>query len=620
MTGRWLVRFSTGSGILRADLRLDRQAEGLSGSLVLQSSDDPPVTIRDGRVGPGGEFAFLVDGPEAMRVTGRLLGDGLAGQAALERGRLWSWTAQRLPDGAEFYAALPRFRAAQLEIGRNLDALALPGAWVAAAAGPTGILARATGLAEAAGVAPIPADSIRAYGFLPSLGLSRREALLPAMASALASLRAALPRDAQPDFDALFRPRGTWVTDLHDAALAVARQRFRTLTWDDARPALAAARLLPADQPAGTAEIPLAIYRLAVLRDQDSTAFQAARERLPRGGRGAAQMTEALLDGYRAAAPWQGAAVAFLLTAPWVGQGGRRVSPAALVRAAWAPDEPSVPAIRPHFFGYPEAVPSVGLPAAAVGRIIIPENWAAEQWAERRGALAVLGVLRQLDPGVGTNTILQAGGPSLLTTVGREGASTAAGFLEPGDAIVEDPGAPPLFALATAIHEWQHLLMERHRLSMPEGGTLQADAVGLRVVASDPFLAEGFAEWMSERVLAPIVAQVPLVGLGDGWKLAVLEANNGADPHVLGLQMMRALEAAMGAPDRAMAAVLSRGESPAAVAAGVPAWRASPLPDRRVPIDGRRRLVPETIFTVEDGVGDVSATVIRVLDDRPGVR
>jgi len=612
VTGRWFMRLTTGSGVMRADLRLDRRGDVLTGALVLETSDGPPVPIREGRIEAGGGFTFVVDAPEAMQFTGRLVGADLAGQVALERGRIWAWTAQRLPEGAEFYAALPRFRASQLVIGRNLDELTLPGAWVAAAGTESGIPQRAAALAEAAGLSPIPADSIRAYGFLPSMGLSRRDLLVPAMTGALMGIRARLPREEQAGFDALFRPRGAWVLDLYDAALAVARQRYRTLGWEDARPALAAAGLLPANQPPGTALVPLAVYRLAVLRAQDSAGYESALGRLSRGGRPAAQATEALVDGFRAAAAWQAQAVAFLLTARWLEDGNRRISPAAVVQEAWGGEALPVPAIETHFFGYPEAVPSVGIPPGAAARVVGPDNWAGEQWIAARGAPDLLRVLHQLELRLGANLTLDADGPSFLTTVGREAAASVAGFLEPRDAIVQDPGAPPLFALATSIHEWQHLLMERHRLSLAEGGTLQPDGAGLRVVSSDLFLAEGFAEWMSERVLAPVVAQVPLVGVGDAWKLAVLEANNSADPHVLGLLMMRALETALGGAEQARAAILADGDAPAAVAARVPAWRTSALPDRRVPVQGRRRIVPETLFSVEDGVGDVQSAVIHV--------
>jgi hypothetical protein len=48
------------------------------------------------------------------------------------------------------------------------------------------------------------------------------------------------------------------------------------------------------------------------------------------------------------------------------------------------------------------------------------------------------------------------------------------------------------------------------------------------------------------------------------------------------------------------------------VAAAVPTWRASTAPDRILQVRRQRRLVPETQFTVEDRVGDVTGAWIRV--------
>ncbi len=614
------MRVSSGSTILRGDLRLEQRGNALTGSLALESSDGPPVAIQAGRVGTGGDVEFSVDGPESMRFTGRRNGAGLAGQVGVDRGRAWQWTAERLPEGAEFYAALPRFRVVQLTLGRNVTEIRLPGAWVAAAEQGDGAAARAAALATAAGLTPIPADSIRDLGYLPALGLARRAELVPALVRALEAIRADLPPGERPQFDALFRPRGEWLVDLHAAALDAARHRFRSATWEDAEPALAGSGLLPSNLPAGASIIPIALYRLAVLRERDSLAFEAARDRLQRGGDASARVTDALLDGYRDAAPWQGQAVAFLLSANWVQDARGRTSLAGLMRAAWDDPDLPIPAIRPRFFGIPEAIPRVGIPGEAVRRMVVPENWAAEQWAAFRGAGAVLDVVRRLRLDIGVNTTLDADGPWLVTSVAREAAATPAGFLESLDEIVEDPGSPPLFAVATALHEWQHLLMERYRLLQEDEGTLQPAGTGLRYVAADLFLAEGYAEWATARMLAPVLARVPMLGVGDAQKLAVLEAEDAANPHVLGLQMLRALDAALGSPDAARNLVFAHADSPAAVAAAVPAWRHAETPDRVLAARGQRKLTPETIFTIEDGVGDVIGARIRVAPDPSATR
>ena len=612
VTGRWHVRLYTGATDLRGDLRLLQDGTALSGSLVVEWSDAAPVPIEEGAIDGAGELTFSVNAGEKMRFSGRRSGTGLAGQVALSRGRVWSWIAQLVDDRTEFYAARPRFRSPQLVIGRNLTELRLPGAWVSAAEAGPSLAAQAAELAIAAGLPPIPSDSIAAYAFLPALGVSKRAQMVAVMVSALSAIRADLPAASRPRFDAFFHPRDRWVVDLHDAALNDARLRVRNASWLGAEPALAAAGLIPQGLPPGTAVVPLALYRLAVLRERDSLAFQAAADRLPLGGPGSAQMADALLNGYRDAASWQGQALEFLLTAEWVREGGARTSPAAMVRAAWARPDLALPRIRPHYFGYPEAVPRVAVPDAVVGRLVVPENWSAGQWALRHGPAGVLNVLRQLDLGVGSHTTLETDGPSLLTSVAREAAATPAGFLEPADEILEDPGNAPLFAVATAIHEWQHILMEEYRFGLREGGTLRGEPPSLSLQASDLYLAEGFAEWMAARVLAPILVRTPIVGVGDARKLAVLETASGLDPHVLGLRMLRALDAATGSPETTRALVLAHGDEPAALAAAVPAWRGSTAPDRVFPARGQRRLVPETQFTIEDRVGDVVGSWIRV--------
>ena len=78
-------------------------------------------------------------------------------------------------------------------------------------------------------------------------------------------------------------------------ALDLARRRARGLIWEDARPALDAAGLLPPTAPPAVAILPLTLYRLAVLRARDSAAFEATRERLSRGGQASAQVAEAVV-------------------------------------------------------------------------------------------------------------------------------------------------------------------------------------------------------------------------------------------------------------------------------------------------------------------------------------
>lgn len=610
VAGRWHLRLATGTTTVRGELDLRQRGTALSGSLVLETSEDPPVPLQDAAVTSHGELRFVVDNGEPLRFAGALRGDTLAGDVTAAPGLVWRWTATRLAPDAEFYAAIPRFRATQLALGAESDVSRIPAPWVDAARTEPPFRLHAESLAQAAGVPAIPPGSARAATVLSGLGLLDREATVPALQRALAAIRERLAPAERARFDALFRPRGAWLVDLHDAALDAARQA-RPVTWADALPALDAAGLLPSDQPPGTALVPLALYRATWLRQRDSAAYGAARQALARTAGASARSAEALLDGYLRAGEWQAQAVRFLLAAAWVPSGGTVTSPHALLRRQWALDSINLPDVHPRYFGYPQAVPRVAMPDTVVSRLVRPENWSGRQWVEHRGSAALLDVLRRLDPAVAPDAVLALDGEWTLVTPAREAASTPAGFLESRDAILLDPGIPPIYAVTTAVHEWEHLLMARARLLAPEGGMLRAQGQGLRVIPPDPFMAEGFAEWSTARLLAGAEEVVPAVGVGEARKLALLEADDPDDAHVLGYRLLQALAAAMGSVERARSAVLAAADAPTAVAAAVPAWAAAGSAPVEFPARAARRLIPEAEFTIEDGVGDVTAIVIR---------
>lgn len=609
VAGRWHLRLSTGAAILRGDLRLVPKGTQLSGTLVLDTSDDPPVPIADGRIARDGSFTFTADVGEPVAFRGGPTGTGLAGTAQPAQGRAWQWTAERIAEGAEFYAALPRFRAAQLRLGRDQDVTLIPAGWVSAAEREPPLAPEAESLATSAGLPAIPAESIRAVTVLAGLGLQRRDEMRSAMIRTLEQLEGRQSGAGRARFQALFHPRGAWLVDLHDAALGAAR-RAAPVTWEGARPALEAAALVPPDLPPGTALVPLALYRTASLRESDSAAYAQARARLGADGSASARAALLLLDGYVDAAEWHAQAVSFLLGQMPTGTGAAQTSIAGLVREQWGAAAAQVPVIRAYSFGYPEAVPRVGVPPEVMSRVVWPENWAGREWLSRRGAAALLAVLRRLQLTFPPGATLEAGGDWFLTSAATEAASTPTGFLEPRDEILLDPGIPPLYAVATAVHEWQHLLMTRHRLALGQGGMLRAEGGGLRLVPSDPYLAEGFAEWMTGRALAPLQGTLPVLGVGEARKLALLEAEDPADSHVLGLRLLRALAAAVG-EDAAFATVLAHGESADLAGRMVSAWQADTMPARAFPVRAGRRLVPETRFTIEDGVGDVTGVWIR---------
>jgi hypothetical protein len=213
--------------------------------------------------------------------------------------------------------------------------------------------------------------------------------------------------------------------------------------------------------------------------------------------------------------------------------------------------------------------------------------------------------------------LLQAGSESIrLTTVPRQSQESLNGFLEPQDLIAIDPGYSPLLALGTVVHEWQHLLFRRMQLEA-FAAALRADPMVLvKLPGIEPYLAEGFAEWSSDRILAPLHDRWPLLGLGELEKRAAMAEGNPDDHHSIGHALVRALGAALGDPASTTRLLLLNAEHPARIASEPAlrrAWkRYGHAPDYVLAVPARKILVPEVTFTVEDGFPDVIASRIVV--------
>jgi hypothetical protein len=619
VAGRWRIALDGAGAPQQGDLRLDASGPRLTGQLLLESMDSGPLPV-SGRILSDGTVQFTVALPDSARFAGHLEGNRLEG--VVEGAAPRSWSGERIPPTLEFYAALPRFTLHQLVAGRSDSLLRLPGPWLAAARATPGlasVLRDYAALADRAAIRPLDAAALGADGQLRLFGLGRRSELLGPLRATLDSIRGAIPSDSvRARFDYLFRPRGAWIVDLPDAALFRARLRIRALTWDAAMPALRAAGRVSADARAEDA-VPLALYRLVLLRSTDSAAVEDVLATMRRTEPASAGAVAALLDGYREAEPWYLAAVEFLLAAPWIPEGGGR-SPADLVRRLWredaaallAGDSLPLPALRLQLFGYPQAVPRYGVPRALFDALVAVDNWSASQWLARHGPSGVLAALHELPADSGPATTVSRGDELLrLTSVRRQAQESTNGFLEPQDAVVLDPGYEPLFALGTVVHEWQHLILERLRLAAVARAARGARTV--RLGAADPYLAEGFAEWQTERALAPAAARWPLVALGEAEKRARLAAADSTDPHVLGYLLFRAA-AAVAAPLRFVPSLVRHADDAVAFAAAPPLagrwprYARAPRWTHRSP--SRQVLVPETTFTVEDGVADLVSSRI----------
>ena len=526
-------------------------------------------------------------------------------------------------------ATLPRFTLREIVTGSNDTASRIPGPWLRAAlmARPDSLaMARYRKWARLSGVTPIEGKALASERSHYVMGLYRREELARSLRHTLGAIRSNIPGDTtRARFDHLFRPRGEWVVDIHGAALNWSRGRAPEISWDWARRALVGAHWIDSADNLGVEAVPRALYGLMVLAASDSSAFKRARADLWRADSASAAAVLLLLTGYSEAQKWHTDVLKFFLSERWVDEGAQGRSLADYVHADWhhhggtgGRATTPLPDIRARLFGHPQAVPHYGVPPALFHRLVSADNASARQWLERHGQAGLLHILGRLPPGDTSLVLLQTGSESIrLTTVPRQSRESLNGFLEPRDAIAIDPGYSPLLALGTLVHEWQHLLFRRSQLESFAAKPRQRQQAVVELPGIDPYLAEGFAEWSAERILAPLVARWPILALGEGVKRAGLAHENAADDHhSIGYALVRALASALGDPG-ATAELLRRNAEYSAPIADHPAarraWKAYwGTPDRVFAVPLRKILIPEVTFTVEDGFPDVVASRILI--------
>lgn len=613
--GRWAMLLSGGvRGVSRGELRLT----GNSGTLWLES-DTAPVPLSGVQLGRS-TVQFTRTGSQQIAFTGLLRGDVLQGTARADTGAPRIWTATRLQELTEYYPMLPKFTLRQIISGRRDTVSHLPGMWVAAArSGPDDFGSRYRDLATAAGLTPLSGGALQHQGPQRALGLARRDEIVAASRTTLEKIRAQIPSVAvRSAFDRIFKPRGAWLVDVHDAASAFARAASPGAGFADAASALKSVGWLPADSAVSDARVMAALYRLRGLKDSDSTLVNSLLEAMQRADPGHANSAFILFRAYDAAFEWHSVALRFLLDAPWIGDGGP-ASLSARMRASWGDSLP-MPAIESRYFGSPQAVPRYGVPAPLFHQLVRADNWSAERWLERHQAAALLDALRLLPPGFAPDAEVTTPDEVFrLTTVRQEAGSRDNGFLEPHDAIAVDAGYMPLLALAAALHEWEHLAFEARRRLRDVADT----SAVVTLHGSDPYVAEGVAEWRTDQLLRPLGAEFPLLLAGEAEKRARLSADT-TEPHALGYLLVRALaDAVPEAPER-LGMLLEAADNPTSVTSR-PALRAAwaryaAARDVAYGGVGRRALIPETTFTVEDGFPDPVAVRVIVKDGKAGSR
>ncbi len=344
-------------GMLRAELRLADQR----GTLWLET-DSAPVPLTEVHL-DGATVRFALPGRDPITFAGEVQGSVLHGTARADTGAPRLWTATRLQQVTEYYPSLPRFTLRQIISGRRDTVSHLPGMWVAAARAQAEDLGgRYERLARAAGMTPLAGAQLAQLGPQRALGLVDRARAAAASRATLEQIRRQIPGpETQAAFDRIFRPRGHWLVDVHDAALAFAQAASPGAGLADVRSALTAIGWFQADSALTDADVMSALYRLHGLMSTDSAQVNPLLDAMRRADPRHATAAVLLLHAYDAADQWHASALRFLLEAPWIGAAPSSI--AARMRASWGDSLP-LPAVESRYFGSPQAVPRYGVSRA----------------------------------------------------------------------------------------------------------------------------------------------------------------------------------------------------------------------------------------------------------------
>lgn len=594
---RWALEIRGPATVERGELRQDQGRW----RLLLESSDSAWAPVADLRV-VDGRVSFTA--PQDHRVF-----EGIARQSEMEGavrqggGIVAQWRADVIQGGTVRWPVRPRVAVRQLLIGHDPATTVVPAAWVAALPDSATVRRELDALAAAANVpAPTAASLDRAQFFALGLDPDGRRA-----ASLLLARIAAGPA-ADADFRRLFTQRdGTPQLDLHDFAMN------RALGLDPRAPQLLARALprfvgLRPFDPSDAAMLRVAGWSAWQRGRHDSTS-RAAMDSLDAADHSAALALRTLLQGYEDGMRWWLEAMQWLLTRPWIEAPEGRRSPLDLMRAFWGRPDLRLPRLEAVSYGAVQAVPVIG--AGPLGqRLVVPRNASASEFLAGSGYADALDVWRDLAP-IGPLTF-DIGARSWPVAAPSEIArARLGGFLAGHDAIRIEPGILPLIAVGTIVHEWQHLLFEGARLDGKAPGLVETPAQ-LQLLDGSPWLAEGGAEWATERTLSAAKDFLPLLLFMEAQKRASIARANRDDPHAVGYLLVRA---AAGRTAEALLrdrlvrllhdpAAFARESRLDGGAAGVAPLRLSPPATRAV--------IPEITFTWDDGVAENLVRRLRV--------
>ena len=590
---RWALEIRGPIVAERGELRL----EGQGGRLLLESADSAWVPLRDFRVTEG-RIAFTLP-PTGRRFDGVLAAALMQGSVYDPDGRVLRWSAERIPPGIHRWPVRPRVQVRQLLLGMGADVVILPSAWRSAFPLAATLVAERDSLARAAGLrAPTRTDLINAQrvalGF-DSAGRAVARALLAGIANGPA---------ADNEFRRLFGTAEVLRFDLHQVAFASAGAK-RALS-----PALAPdvlARGLGVLAPSASLATDTLLLYAAAWRawsrvHTDTIESQMLLDALAVRDPEAVRAVRAVLAGYDESVGWWVDALQWLLTHPWIDTPSGRRSPADLVAGFWGQPLRPPPPLEPTHFGSVQSVPVVG--AARLGsKLIRPLNASANEWLAQGGLAEALAVWRAVDSN-DTLTLVHGGRSVKIIAPAAVARSRLGGFLSGRDAIRIEPGIAPIFAVVTVLHEWQHLLFEGARLEGSAPGLLEGSAE-LTLRDSNPWLAEGAAEWATEALLAPARSSTPLLPLMEAIKRGSIALAGADDPHPLGYLLVRTLAGRSTSPALLRARLIRLLHDPLALAREYRLDTAVPHVEQiRLARPPGAGIIPEIAFTWDDGVAE----------------
>lgn len=530
---RWELEIVGPATVEHGEMRF----EGGAGRIVLESADSFFVPLA-ALVRTDSSISFTV-AKSQRRFTGRITGHEMRGTMRDVDGSTFAWDAQQILAGSPRWPVPPRLTVRQLETGSDLASVTVPGAWRARLLTDRQVVAEYDSVTHRAGIVAWHGSELRARAAQLQLGLDRpvREAIRRTL-EAVERSPAATPR-----FRALFLGTRGLRLDLHDMALEAAL-RIRP-TFDLGRALSVIWKITPGTQaPLDSTALREISWRFWS-RLQNERPLADALDSLRREDPAGTTDALVLMRGYDEAEHWWLDATDWLMEQPWIGPPAQMQSPVALVRRFWDDDSLALPRIVTQHYAAPEAFPVPSM-APIIHRLIRPANAIAADWLAANDPEEVLAAWRRLDWGEPFRVVTQ-GRSRYLTSPAVEARTHAGGLLALESRILIDPGVPPLLAVATLVHEWQHLILADRRLRGRAPG-VRENADQVQLLEDNAWLAEGAAEWATDEILAPAAQGAPIVlAIGASRRLAI-EALTRDDPHALGYRLVRAAATRAGRP------------------------------------------------------------------------